>query len=294
MKFRTEITINNNDASKFLSPERLVLLAGSCFSDNIGSRMHASGWPAIINPCGVVYNPVSMALLFRLALTQRVIRREIAKSSLTLREGRYVSWFMGAKAMDSTAEGCLDKVYDALDHLEEGIEKAHAIILTFGTSDVWLLKGTDCAVGNCHKHPSGEFEKKRADIEEISETWKIIIEDIRLRNPEVKVILTVSPRRYLSDGFAENSRQKAVLILACEKLVKGVKDVFYFPSFEILNDDLRDYRFYSSDLLHPSETAIDYIWNKFTESYLNEKALLLLSNMEKEARRKAHRPIGEA
>lgn len=289
MKFRTEIKFI--DAPRNLSPERLVLLMGSCFSDNIGMKIKSAGWPAVANPCGVLYNPVSMAVIFQLALTHRAMRRDIIQSSLTSREGRYVSWLMGSSAMADSMDECVDKVAEAVDSLEEAIESAEAAILTFGTSDVWLLKGTDKAVGNCHKHPAAEFEKRRLGIDEIVSSWKGIIEALRSRNPGLKIVLTVSPRRYLSDGFAENSIQKAVLILACERLCNECGDTYYFPAYEIINDDLRDYRFYKPDLLHPSEIAVDYIWEKFKEFFLTDANLRLLDEMEKAAKRKLHRPL---
>lgn len=289
MKFRTEIM--TADAPKILSPERLAVLTGSCFSDNIGARMKGVGWPAEVNPCGVIYNPVSMAVLYQLALTHRPMRREIVGAGLTRRDGRYVSWLMGSKIAADTAEECIDAACECLDRLERGIESASAIILTFGTSDVWLLKDTDRAVGNCHKHPASEFERRRVGIDETVELWSQIIAAVRTRNPEVKFILTVSPRRYLADGFAENSRQKAVLILACEKLSKSLPDVFYFPAYEIMNDDLRDYRFYAADLVHPNDSAIEYVWEKFCNAYLDADGLASLREMEKAAKRAAHRPI---
>lgn len=288
MKFRTEIKLP--DAPKILFPERFVLLTGSCFSDNIGARMQKAQWPAAVNPCGVIYNPVSMALLYRLALTHRTIRREIVASALTEREGKWVSWFAGSSSAGVTPEESVDKVCEMLDTLEDGIERAHAIIITWGTSDVWLLRGTDRAVGNCHKHPAAEFDKRRVSVGEIVETWKGIINDIRERNPEVKIILTVSPRRYLSEGFAANSRLKAVLLLACECLEREVENTSYFPAYEILNDDLRDYRFYASDLLHPSETAVDYIWEKFCDTYLSPADIQALRQREKSYLQTLHRP----
>lgn len=267
-----------------------MVLTGSCFSDNIGNRLAAAGWPAAVNPCGVIYNPVSMAILYRLALTHRTLRREIIASSLTEREGRYVSWFMGSKVSGATPEECTDNACECIDILEEALEKAEAAILTFGTSDVWLLAGTDRAVGNCHKHPASEFEKKRVSVEEMTGLWTNIIDDLRERNPDIKIILTVSPRRYLSEGFAENTRQKAVLILGCEQLSR-IPGVTYFPSYEILNDDLRDYRFYAKDMLHPSEAAIEYVWEKFLDCYLRVDCREKLKEMEKEMRRKRHIPL---
>lgn len=291
MKFRTEITIKG--VPGLLSPERLILLAGSCFSDNIGGRMQGVGWPCIFNPCGTLYNPVSIAILFRLALSHRTMRRAIVAESITSREGRYVSWFMGSKAMGDTPEECVDKVCEALDSLERGIEAAEAVVLTFGTSDVWLIAGTDRAVGNCHKHPSSEFEKKRIGIDETVSLWKETIACVRQRNEKLKVILTVSPRRYMADGFEENSRQKAVLVLACERLCRETEGVLYFPSYEIMNDDLRDYRFYGKDMLHPSDSAVDYIWEKFTQAYLDEDGMRLLRQMEKETARRRHIPLAK-
>lgn len=289
MKFRTEINIK--DAPHNLSPERLVIMAGSCFSDNIGAKMRSSGWPVCVNPCGVIYNPVSMGVLFQLALTHRSVRREIISAGLTRREGKYVSWLMSSVAQGSTPEECVDSVCERIDILEENLEKADAMVLTFGTSDVWLLASTDRAVGNCHKHPSSEFEKRRCDVGEIVALWKGIIRAVRERNPELKVIFTVSPRRYLSDGFAENTRQKAVLILSCERLCRELENTVYFPAYEIMNDDLRDYRFYASDLLHPSEQAVEYIWEKFVEAFLDEEERKKLAEMEKENKRLSHRPI---
>lgn len=289
MKFRTEIKIT--DAPKNLSPERLAVLAGSCFSDNIGARMKQSGWPSVVNPCGVIYNPVSMAILFRLALMHPVMRREIVSSSIVSREGRYVSWFFSSSISGLSEEECVDNACESIERLGRGLESCQSLILTFGTSDVWLLAGTDRAVGNCHKYPASGFERRRVSVEETVETWKALITEIRERNPEIQVILTVSPRRYLSDGFAENSRQKAVLILACERLCRELHGVTYFPAFETLNDDLRDYRYYSKDMLHPSDTAIDYVWELFCGAYLDKDNLSLLADMERRMRKEVHKPI---
>ena len=287
MKFRTEIKIE--DAPLKLSPERQLLLAGSCFSDYIGARLEYLGWPAVVNPCGVIYNPVSMSLLLRLALASRAIRREIVASAVTRRDQMFVSWFMSSVVMESTEENCIDRVCARLDLLEKAIEKSEAMILTFGTSDVWLLAGTDRAVGNCHKHPSSEFEKRRIGVEEMVADWVELIKMVRMRNPDIGVILTVSPRRYLAEGFADNSRQKAILLLGCEKLCQEVENTFYFPAYEIMNDDLRDYRFYGKDLVHPSEMAVDYIWEKFTETFMDSSGLSVLKQIETQAKRSAHR-----
>lgn len=289
MKFRTEITIK--DVSFKLDPKRPVLLLGSCFSDNIGDKIKASGWEVLTNPCGVIYNPASMALLVQLALTHRTIRREIISSSITDREGKKVSWFADAKLAAGTSEECIEKVCDAIDRLECFLETADAMLLTFGTSDAWLLREKDCVVNNCHKHPATEFDKRRLSISEIAETWISLIKIIRERNPELKIILTVSPRRYLENGAADNSRLKSILLLACEEISNSISNCVYFPAYEIILDDLRDYRFYTSDMLHVAPIAVDYIWMKFCDTFLSPSDIETLRKEEKNHRRSLHRPI---
>ena len=262
-KTKTEIKIT--DAPKNLSMERQILLVGSCFSDNIGGKMIEEGWNALVNPCGTVYNPISIAALFRTAISSR--RNQIIRSSLTSREGRVASWLMGKKGLGATESECIEKVDNSLTLLEKGLRDAQAAIVTFGTSDVWHLVAEGSAVGNCHKHPAREFIKRRMSVNEIITLWKDVIAEIREINPNLQIVFTVSPRRYLSEGAAENTRQKAILILAVDSLCKEIQDVYYFPAYEIMNDDLRDYRFYAPDLLHPSAEAVDYIWQKFRESF---------------------------
>lgn len=290
MRFRTEIELRN--APFRLETEGSVLLLGSCFSTNIGEKMEA-GWSGKVtaNPCGVVYNPASIGLLIQLALSHRTQRRAIVEQSLTRREGKWVSWFMDSKAAGDSGEECVDNVMEKLDMLEESLETSSVLIVTFGTPWVWLLKGTDCAVGNCHKHPDREFERQRLEIVDIVNLWKSLAEGIRERNEKLKIIFTVSPVRYLSEGFAENQRLKSILLLTCEELTKGIADTDYFPAYEILNDDLRDYRFYGEDLRHPNSQAVDYVWEKFCGYYLDKTSLEKLKNKERESLRSSHRKI---
>lgn len=289
MKFRTEIKALKT--SLHLDPKQRVTLMGSCFSDNIGRKIAEAAWPACVNPCGVVYNPATIALLIQLSLTHRPQRRAIVESSVTSREGKYVSWFVDSGCAADTPEGCTDLLMERLDRLEEAIETSECLVVTFGTPDVWLLRGTDRLVGNCHKHPASEFEKHRLGIEEIVSTWTGLTLAMRQRNPNLKLILTVSPRRYLGGGASDNSRLKAVLLLACEKIADQLADCCYFPAYEIMIDDLRDYRFYAEDMLHPSPIAVDYIWETFKASFLSEDDRNAVTAAEKEGRRLRHRPI---
>lgn len=290
MKFRTEISLRKPPFN--LTPETPALLLGSCFAANIGAKMNEA-WsaPVAINPCGVLYNPTSIGILVHFALMHRTQRRAILESSLTTREGRWVSWFMDSKTSGATEEECVEKAMENLDLLEKALEESEVMAVTFGTSWVWMLGHTDRAVGNCHKHPQSEFVRTRLQISHIYDLWQNLITLIRERNPKMKFIFTVSPVRYLSDGFDENSRLKAVLLLACEQLSKSLKSVDYFPAYEIINDDLRDYRFYADDLKHPSSQAIDYVWEKFCEYYLTKKDRDVVAENLKKAASLRHRPI---
>lgn len=292
MKFRTEYTIPQ-DAPKPLQPERLAILLGSCFSDNIGAKMLSSGWPALVNPCGVLYNPLSICNLIDLALLPEEEGSRRVKASEIPREGKYVSWYASSSIAGSTADECAGKMRAALEELRRGLGEAQALLLTFGTADVWQLADGGMVVGNCHKYPVPSFEKRRLGIAEIVGKVRHTLYNIKNINPDLQVILTVSPRRYLANGLADNTLQKAPLILACHELCSPAEllRISYFPAYEILNDDLRDYRFYSTDLLHPSDMAVDYIWDCFTRTYLTDEALTRLSAMARANRRQNHRPI---
>lgn len=289
MKFRTEIKLK--DAPQKLSPERLVLLMGSCFSDNIGARMQRAGWPVEVNPCGVIYNPTSMARLFELSVAPYAERHKAVESTITERDGRFASWLMGSAGIADSREECIEKVESALLKLQDALKCASTVILTLGTSDVWLLASSGEVVGNCHKHPSREFRKERLSVGRTVELIEDIKSSVRAVNPDVNFILTVSPRRYLSEGFEDNSRLKAVLLLACGEICSNDNSTDYFPAFEILIDDLRDYRFYASDMLHPSADAIEYVWDKFLEKYVSPADIQKLKRMEKELKEKHHIPL---
>lgn len=290
MKFRTEV-LTGKPAFR-ITTKSPVLLTGSCFSANIGEKMK-EGWEGKVwaNPCGVVYNPISIGLLYQLALTGRGERRAIIASSLTQREGHWATWLMDSKTSGLTPEECIDAAMEKIDALEEAIERAEMLIVTFGTSWVYLLGDSDRAVGNCHKHPASHFTRKRLGVEETVALWKATIGMIRQRNPEIKAVFTVSPVRYPGDGMAENSFLKSVLLLACETLTKELENTDYFPAYEIMNDDLRDYRFYEQDMLHPSRQAVDYIWEKFSGLYLSESDRREYEANRKRYLREQHRPI---
>lgn len=257
-------------------------MLGSCFSDYIGAKLRNSLWPVTINPFGTLFNPMSIANSIDIALGERKIRIENI-------EGKCIPWDFST-AFEGTDYQEVDAVCrQQAELLKAAIQRAEVLMITFGTSIVYELHSDKETVANCHKLPQNNFHRRVLSIREISNRWNETIEKIRKVNPNIKLILSVSPVRHLADGFAENNRSKARLLLACENIIS--RDVCYFPSYELVCDDLRDYRFYAQDLVHPSAMAVDYIWDKFCESALDAEGKGRIKEGEKLSARLSHRFI---
>jgi len=188
-------------------------------------------------------------------------------------------------------QAVLDNMNESGRYAKEHLEKSDVVLVTLGTSIVYVLKEKNIHVANCHKIPNYSFERKFLEVDEIVESTSEWINALTRINPQVNIILTISPVRYLKEGFTDNTLSKARLALAVEKLVKSNNNIHYFPAYEIVLDDLRDYRFYSEDLAHPNRTAIDYVWSKFKEIYFNQDSIHLLDKLDQIRKAKNHRPI---
>ncbi|MDE6793274.1 MAG: GSCFA domain-containing protein [Muribaculaceae bacterium] len=289
MKFRTELIPAK--PSFVLNPERAVVLLGSCFTDNIGRMMRCSRWRAFPNVCGTLFNPASIANILRIALYDQNIYSTIRRS-VAERDNRYVSWLTDSCATTYSKAETEERVFSRFLRLMTYLSEAETLIITFGTAWVYeLCERPGYIVSNCHKFPAEMFMRRRLTLKEITEEWNILLERLRQIYPKLKVIFTVSPVRHLKDGFEGNSCSKAILQLACEEICMANDQAVYFPAFEIMNDDLRDYRFYAEDLVHPSEEGIEYIWEKFKATFLTEASRQLLKEGEKVSKRLNHRPI---
>lgn len=314
MKFRTEYVAEK--APFCIDPSLPAVLLGSCFADNITKRMCSCLWEAE-NPLGTLYNPLSIAAAMNVALDMADSDKERGsqqfEESLFESNGLWRSWLFDSKLAAETSEDVREAFIARSVRLHSLLNKAQTVFITFGTSWCYYLlsadkksshseceimqaeeRGEEYLVANCHKQPSALFVRRRPDIEEVTECWDKMLLKLRERYPQLKVVFTVSPVRHLKDGFAGNVRSKAILLLAVEQLCEKHDNCYYFPAYEIVNDDLRDYRFYASDLVHPSEEAIEYIWEIFKETFINEKGLQRLK--EGEAIRKGldHRPLPNA
>lgn len=285
MKFRTEY-IPVAETGFQLDYKKPLLLLGSCFADNIGERLLNRGWKATVNPCGVLYNPLSIA-----DAIERVISPEYEPELCRHPVSGTTFCFDFSTKFSRTDEAEARKgMVEATVSLREALLSAQAMFVTFGTSWVFELRESGKVVANCHKLPANKFLRRCCSLQEMLTRWNDLLPLLRTMNPELKVIFTVSPVRHLADGFEGNMRSKARLLLLCEELCQH-PDTTYFPAYEILTDDLRDYRFYADDLAHPSAMAADYIFEKFTATYIPPATLPLMASALKAYLRSLHRPI---
>lgn len=289
MKFRTEFMVRQS--ALLLDPEQSVILIGSCFTDYIGDRMRSSRWRAFPNITGTLFNPSSIAKTLHIACTIKDYS-DVINNSLASRDGLWMSWLTDSGCTTYSKDNTRKLISDRFQNLRRHLKEANALIVTFGTAWIYELRERPgYVVSNCHKFPADNFVRRRLAIDDIVGEWNELLKLLAQEYPDLRIIFTVSPVRHLKDGFEGNSRSKAILQLACDELCRLNDNVDYFPSFEIMMDDLRDYRFYASDMVHPSPDAVEYIWEKFQDRYLSKESRALLAEGEKVTKRLNHRPV---
>ena len=277
--FRTEVDFK--DSLKCFDHSNSFILIGSCFSLEM-SKLFKQNCFNVLNPYGTIYNPISVAFnIKKLLNNQPFTQKDIIKN-----DDVYLSWNHSGKYYNNDSQLLLKKINQEQNDIFNLIQKKATLIITFGTSYLYELEESNKVVANCHKQSKELFLKRRCSIIEIVNSWREV-----LKNTKNKVILTVSPVRHLKEGLVKNNLSKSVLLLAIDQLCKEFSDrVSYFPSYELLMDELRDYRFYGKDWIHPSAEAVDFIWKKFTKQHLNKNALDLLLDISKIRSALAHRP----
>lgn len=282
MQFRTTVKIES--LKQKIGHNDSILSLGSCFANNIASRLAAAKFQITASPSGVLFNPESIA-----SAIERY-SRAAAPTAEELREGDegWYSFDFHSSLSHSEREVALAQMQQAVEQGAEALAKAKVVIVTFGTAWVYRLKENGRVVANCHKQHQSLFSREMLSIEEIVERYAPLMEGVLAGK---KVIMTVSPIRHLSDGLEANSLSKAILRVAIDKLAERYDNVHYFPSFELLNDDLRDYRFYADDMTHPSAVAIDYIWERFEEYAFSAATTDIIKRLRKIADAVAHRPL---
>ena len=280
MKFRTEIEVA--PLAEGLEYGAKIFALGSCFAENISERLKRAKFSIASNPFGILFNPASIAA----AIDRLADARSFAVCDITAGKEGYFSFDAHSSLDGKTHTEAFGNLNKAVAQGAKALAEADWVILTFGTA--WVYEHEGRVVANCHKQPASQFERRRLSVAEIVERYSRLFEGI-LRDK--RVILTVSPVRHIGDGLQENSVSKATLRLAVEELVTKFENVCYFPSYEILIDDLRDYRYYADDLAHPSKMAVEYVWECFCEAVLADDAKAKLPLVEQIVAAAEHRPF---
>lgn len=286
MDFRTIIDISVSDIE--INHSSRMMLFGSCFSENIGRKLLQFRFQVDVNPFGILYNPFSISV----AMQRLLSATPFEESDLVFNNGLYHSLMHHGyfSSFDKTA--CLEGISERFESAVSQLEQTDLFLITFGSAYLYQWKENGEIAANCHKLPARLFRRFRLSVEEITEEWKKLISMLMAIRPDVKILFTVSPVRHWKEGAHENQISKSILHMAIdnlERLFPG--NVRYFPAYEIMIDELRDYRFYDEDMMHPSSFAIDYIWHLFGNTFFSVDTTKI--NKEWEQIRKAieHRPL---
>lgn len=285
MEFRTKVEIEA--VRDRVDYDSRICMLGSCFAENIGQRLKYYRFRTELNPCGIVYNPMSVANVLKLVLA----KYRFTERDLLYNTDKWVSLYHHGCFSAPTKELCLEHINERLGRAADGFEKTDLLLMTFGTAWVYRYKERGMIVANCHRFPAGDFERFCLTPEEIVGVYRPLIRQLREVNPKLRIVFTVSPIRHWKDGAHGNQLSKAVLLLAIDKLVQEFPDVYYFPAYEIVMDELRDYRFYGEDMLHISSLAVEYIWEKFKGTWISPAIEPLMKRVDKLNKSLAHRPF---
>lgn len=286
MNFFTKIDVPAADF-KIDYTSRLAFF-GSCFADNISAQFAERKFKVMANPFGTVYNPVSLASQIEAIADGKVFGEEDVFQD-TRCDGLWHCWNAHSSLSGATKEECTNKLNVATTHAREFLQKTSVIFITLGSAFVYSLNGN--VVANCHRQDSRLFERRLISVEEASQSIQKIVALLRGMNRDIRIIFTVSPIRHLGDGAHGNNLSKATVLLAINNALEKV-DAEYFPSYEIVMDELRDYRFYSDDTIHLSKTAEEYIFERMAETYCSEKTRADIARVEKFMKMANHRIVG--
>jgi hypothetical protein len=283
--FRTSVSCT--PSNQLISLKTPVLTVGSCFADAIGTRLKINKIFSLPNPFGAIYNPHSI----HKSLQHCINPCGIQASAFIETHERVLSYDFHSSLSASTRDDLKKILDEKISEVHHFISKAHWIIITYGTAWVYQRNDTDEIVANCHKMPGKLFSKHLLTPKKIIESFKSFYDQLKTLNPDINIILTVSPVRHIKDTIEFNSVSKSVLRLACHTLSTSFRDVQYFPAYEIMLDDLRDYRFYKADMIHPTEVAEDYIWENFISCYADDDLKKFLPEWRTILSALSHRPF---
>ena len=271
-----------------------VLLVGSCFADEIGEKMVRGGFEAMVNPFGTLYNPASIAASLLRSISEKEYTADSVELIQSESDGMWHSWMHHSSFSSLDVATLVERINGTTHCVADFLREADVLIVTMGTAIIYRLKETGMLVANCHKQLDSLFVRERLNSYDIVDQWEMLLQLLESVNPKLKVIFTVSPIRHKRDGYHVNQVSKGILLQGVDEIVNGKSSnsqCFYFPSYEIMMDELRDYRFYADDMIHPSEKAVEYIWQRFQDTYFDNKTKDAVAKATKEWVRHQHRQI---
>lgn len=292
MKLQTQIAFTR--ARNQISYQSQLLILGSCFAENIGTKLEYYKFQTLRNPFGILYHPLAIEKLISRAINGDTY----SEKDLFFVNERWHCFEAHSDLSDPSKEALLEKLNTALRHTHQQISKSTHIIVTLGTAWVYKHLAANSVVANCHKVPQKEFSKELLSVHEIVKSLEFTIKNIQTLNQKAQLVFTVSPVRHLKDGFVENQRSKAHLISAIHTVIDATALATnvpheYFPAYELQMDELRDYRFYEADLVHPNPIAIAYIWEKFVEVWISANTHATLEKVAAVQKGLQHRPFNQ-
>lgn len=285
MKLQTQLPLEKQ-APAINYHSKLVLL-GSCFAENIAEKFSYYKFQNEVNPLGVLFHPIAILdLLERAHYNNPYTEKDVFFSN-----GCWQS-FRAHSRLNSTSESeILERLNTALKSTQIQLKSASHVFLTFGTAWVYEHLASKTTVVNCHKQPQKEFKKSILSVQQLQDSFKAILLILKSFNPNVSVVFSISPVRHLKDGFIENNQSKAHLLAALHLVLNTTKNTHYFPSYELVMDELRDYRFYKEDMVHPNQIAIDYIWEKFQTVWIDAEVNSIMHEVSQLQKGFAHKPF---
>ncbi|MDB5200705.1 MAG: hypothetical protein JWQ27_114 [Ferruginibacter sp.] len=272
MEFRLEFT-PKPFVQKLRHQDKLFLM-GSCFTEQIGSKLAQHKFSVLDNPNGILFNPVSISQ----SLTSYMEQKHYGETDLFYENELWGSWQHHTRFSALKQDDALAMINASQEKAHDFLKEADWLLLTLGSAFIYEKEGQG-VVANCHKVPTDKFNKKLMTVDEVIRAFDTVIYRLKIFNPALKIIFTISPVRHLRDGFVENNRSKATLITAVHHLVDKFDGLFYFPAYELVIDDLRDYRFFAEDMVHPNYAATNYVWEKFQTACIDDAARGLMKEI---------------
>lgn len=284
MEFRKVLHIKPFDRQ--LSLQDKVMFIGSCFSENLGGKLQEFKFNVSINPNGTLFNPVSICR----SILSYIQNKKYTSTDIFFHQELWKSWDHHSIFSNIDQDEILNNINTNTSSANEFLKNANWLIITLGSAWVYENESGEI-VANCHKLPSGQFKKRLLSAQEVKTHLSALIDSLIEFNPTLNIMFTISPVRHLRDGFIENNRSKAVLIQSVHELIEEKNQLYYFPAYELVMDDLRDYRFYAEDMVHPNDMAIQYVWEKFQQACIGEHSLQYFPDIHSINVARLHKPF---